>query len=254
MNCSLVAWTVLCACVCISLAETECGSFDAISNTTIATSNLCESVLGKPFCVNVDPENATRFECRECDQNCDCPIHKYCVKKLGEARGTCRQLEEAKWDTPCNLFDPTTIPHGFDENQRFPKLGVNDKLVCGLPVFDNVTSKFLFYEWLAFCGEGKCAECASLGSYRDQFQEFEGMTQPSSLLCPQRECIGQKLQVPSYAVPAKEIFNIKIPKETEGVTGAILFFVIAIWLIQVLMCFCWFRRARSTPKYKKVAL
>lgn len=78
---------------------------------------------------------------------------------------------------PCNVFDPVTVPDAFAplakyevlilitiivvaSNSwwllcRFPVKNVNDRLVCGLPVFDSAENNytFLMYEWFGFCGE-----------------------------------------------------------------------------------------------------
>jgi len=210
-----------------------------------------------PYCVNIGDSNQPKFVCRECEQNCDCPLDSYCVKSQKASnsvseRGTCKKIDttDGRIGKPCIQFN-------FKDAQRvglqpkYPTLGVDEKLVCGLAVFD-IADTFDFYEWLGYCKQGICKKCAAWGPELEQtlnyFQEYE----PSSLLCAGRTCIGSELATADHAKEKEEKtwVNVTTP---ESINGAILAFVILITLLNSVMCLCTVRNSLGPKKYKRVA-
>jgi hypothetical protein len=239
------------------VVDTLCGQGNA--TVVIAVPNICGTKTPKqPFCVNKGTEQNPVFVCRECDVNCDCPINFYCVKSAGPERGTCKSidLDGKSIGKPCNNFNMPQEPMRLVHDPKFPKRGVDDQLVCGIPVFDNATGFFLFYEWLGYCKEGKCKACASWGPELGQTIDWLVNDEPGSLLCPGRQCVGGQLTTPNYAVDVEEqpIFNNLINVDTEtGITGSILAFVILISLSNLVMCYCTVRSQFHPKNYKKLS-
>jgi hypothetical protein len=111
--------------------------------------NACTSQL--PNCMNVASNVVIpSWKCRRCAANCDCPLGEYCSKTPGPDSGTCIAINSiGKIGAPCSAFG----------NGRVPILGMDDEMVCGLPIFSSVDGSFLTYEWLGDCRNGKCYEC-----------------------------------------------------------------------------------------------
>jgi len=233
--------------------DVKCGK--KVGNTTVASSNMCYEQQGTPFCVNIgEGEKVDNFVCRECIQNCDCVLDKYCVKKLGSSRGNCKDIEKDKINTACNNFDELELIGRLIENPKTPIYGIDDKLVCGIPVFlnDSKEVKFEFYEWLGSCMQGKCKLCTPVGPTYTQELDFMMQDQKDSLFCPGPVCIGGQLQLGSYAIDPEEFHPLLRIQTVEGINGAILAFVVILCFFNLIMCVCSVRASRNPRKYKKM--
>jgi len=106
-----------------------------------------------------------------------------------------------------------------------------------------------FYEWIGYCDQGSCRQCANFGQEVDKSTVWlayvtSGLAlNPNIVLCPGRTCNQFVIW------PTVEAKNIIIG---SGINGAILFFVIVITLANMFMCLCAFRnwRARKTAAQK----
>jgi len=227
--------------------DVSCGGI--LGNETIGMSNICLNVTGKPFCVNVVPDPEQHFVCRQCQKNCDCGLEYYCVKSTaGSERGNCKLIETDKIDTPCNNFDELDPVGRFVVEPKTPTFGVDDKLVCGIPIFDSL-NKFTLYEWLGSCTQGKCKVCSSLGPIYTQELDYLSQGLDDTLFCPGRVCVGSKLQMSQYAVESSQF---QIFQTVEGINGTILAFVILLTLFNFVMCICSVRASRNPKRYKKM--
>jgi len=192
--------------------------------------NMCSSLASTPFCVNTAAQGATpAYQCKQCGNNCDCPIGQYCVKQPGPSVGTCVDLETTILGRPCNPFWVRVGLLGSEPEQVVPVKDVNDRLVCGIPVF-HANNSFWYYEWLGHCDMGVCKQCANLGGEVDEF--FGYMMNPQTLQCPGRECRDAEIVLTPYAQPWTIVDEI-MPK---GVPGAILVFVVFIFIVVFIRC------------------
>jgi len=244
-------------------AETPCGTasstteFNKTIDTIIAKPNLCKGAKGQPFCVNTvrETEIGSKFYCRECSKNCDCPINLYCVKSVfnNGTRGTCVPIEESILNKPCNNFEMKSYGR-FTVEPVYPVKGIDDEMVCGLPIFDSAdNNRFLFYEWLGTCKEGVCKVCAPLGPQFQQEYDYMEEVEQSSLFCPGRECVGGVLRLSNYAIDPNDFNPLRKLQSMEGISGSILAFVIIITLANIVMCLCSIKNARSPRRYKNVS-
>jgi len=181
------------------------------------------------------------------------------VKSQGPNRGTCSPLDQnpakSVWNQPCNEFVSSWALGlvGAVGDVPVPELGVNDKMVCGKPVFyENGT--FDFYEWLGFCDQGQCKQCASVGQYLGPSMALMMHGDPSFLLCVGRECTGGKLAIADYAVDTSApdynpTVNVDLP---TGIEAAILVFVIFLCLMNGTTCICSLKSRFDKMKYKRL--
>jgi hypothetical protein len=180
---------------------------------------------------------------------------RYPNEKNQSERGKCKLLDpEGKiLGKACNSFYFEETGRG-QERQKTPLKGYNEKLVCGLSVFDN-TGVFEFYEWLGYCKQGHCKVCASFGPEFSQTLSYMLETEPGSLLCPGRSCVGSDLLTAEYAKEQEErsIQNYFSVKNPDQINAAILSFVIVITLANLTMCLCSIRQGLSPRKYKRVS-
>lgn len=197
-----------------------------------AVPNMCASLAATPFCVNTAAVGATpAYQCKQCADNCDCPIGQYCVKKSGPNVGTCLDLETAIMGRPCNPFWVRVALLGSDTpTQVVPVKDVDDRLVCGIPVFHVGNGSFSYYEWLGHCDMGVCKQCGNLGSEVDEF--FGYMMNPQTLQCPGRECKDAAIVLTPYAQPWTIVDEI-MPK---GVPSAILVTLVFIFVVMLIRC------------------
>ncbi|KAH3756752.1 hypothetical protein Pelo_11428 [Pelomyxa schiedti] len=205
-------------------ATVMCGDTSVVGTvvTMIPVPNKCVGTPLTPFCVL----RKGVYVCAACESNCDCPIGQYCVKEEdSNVTGSCVALEEDILGKPCNQF---LLALDRRMTVETPVKGVNEELVCGKPIF-NSTGGFVTYDWLGYCEKGVCVECPNLGEPVIDFISFAA--NPSALLCPGRECKMNKVQ--QNAEATKNVL-IDIP---QGISAAILAFVIIITFLSFFMCF-----------------
>jgi len=235
-------------------ADVSCAGSDA-SNMVIPQPNKCQSTPDTPFCVDISNHSTHNYVCRACVMNCDCDLTQYCIKdsSAGANRGTCTDLDPGSntvWNQPCNNF---VSPYAFGsltpEEVATPVKGVNDKMVCGKPVFLSNNS-FGFYEWLGFCDQGACKQCASYGDYLGPSVALLMSQDPSFLMCVGRACQGGNLVIPVYAQePGDTNINVDLP---TGIDAAILVFVIFLCIMNLFLCVCSIKGRLDKWKYKRV--
>jgi len=256
---------LLCFLLCLScFANEEISCEKKRGDKTIGVANLCMNVPGRPNCINIAPTTeAPKFVCRECDQNCDCPVDSYCVKSTGKnaknetERGNCKKIDPNTTET---RIGKPFIRFNFVEHDRYleePKIpikGVDDQLVCGIAIFSDLDT-FDGYEWLGYCKQGICRTCASWGPDLDQTLNYYQEHEPSSLLCPGRSCVGGQLTTPDWAQEKENTqkttwISVQTP---ESINAAILAFVVLLTLMNAVMCMCTVRNSFGPRKYKQVS-
>jgi hypothetical protein len=118
--------------------------------------NACFQSRSGPNCMNIGTSDVEPvWVCRPCSHNCDCNIGEYCMKGPTLKAGQCVAVdtEDSRIGNPCTMFG---IPGSV--GSVVPTLGVDDKLVCGSPIF-SVNGTFLRYDWIGDCFRGVCREC-----------------------------------------------------------------------------------------------
>jgi len=191
---------------------------------------MCAAAPGTPFCVNTaDEDNEPDYRCAQCGNNCDCPIGQYCVKAAGLDTGSCKALESDIIGRPCNSFWVRVNLLGSESEQVIPVKDVDDKMVCGIPVF-MTNGSFSYYEWLGYCDMGVCKQCGNLGGEVDEI--FGYIMNPQTLQCPGRECRDATIVATEYAQSWTIVDEI-MPK---GVPTAILVFLVFIFFFQFFRC------------------
>jgi len=195
-----------------------------------ALPNLCYTHADKPHCMPIWDAyaNVARHACVECAVNCDCPIGAYCSSVGDDRQWTCSPVEADKIGKPCERFGQlSTWPPERERDGKRPTAGVDDLMVCGIPVFLN--GSFAFYEWLGYCDAGVCAECASYGAIVDETLGY--VSDEQTLMCPGRVCQAGKLRLGAYAQAWSPYSLI-----SDNVSAALLTFVVLIFCVLLAMC------------------
>jgi hypothetical protein len=208
--------------------------------------------------VNRGNDTAPDWRCGLCSENCDCQIGDYCVKSSGPDAGNCVSLAKSgKLGTACVIFGGPDQP-----NSKLPRLGIDDRLVCGLAVYNLTTSEFVAYEWLGDCARGICRECRETETITDSVSQAgrllviglsrTGLTYPNTgsqswadrggLTCEDRTCKGGLLK------PAPSDFQIYY---FTGTITALLGFTMIIFGILFVTCFLEFCARMHDPKFAK---
>jgi hypothetical protein len=192
--------------------------------------------IAQPNCVNVGTYTTPVWECRQCAVNCDCQPGEYCIRAPGPTAGTCTLLSgTGKIGASCTSFGLVGTP-----GARVPVKDVDDRAVCGSPLFDDGASgDFIGYEWLGYCSMGKCTACVGdtlAWEIATAARNVPGMSLAAtsngsawdggSLVCGGRYCYyGNVVAAPSW------FYGVVYP---AGAISGILAFVILIFVTDVI--------------------